>query len=204
MSDKSWRGLEEAWERVKWARSQHYESGVAAAEAMGMKDGTYRGYERGPDASKFMRLDYFYARQFGRAFKVRWEWLLEGTGEPWLTPPPDEDDSGESDIIDVAPGPPNKLREWREHAGLTVEQLARKSGISLQTIRALETGEVDLSTKHTLRLAPALNTTGGNLIDRDPRDVEDSLFHAVKDVPVDKRKQALAILKTFRTPNKRR
>jgi transcriptional regulator with XRE-family HTH domain len=203
MNEGDWRGLETTWERVKWARSQHYDSAAAAAEGLGMKDGTYRGYERGPEASKFMRLDYFYARQFSRAFKVRWEWLLEGTGQPWLTPPVEERhvDAAPSDGEAAAP---NKLRDWREHRGLTVADLARASGISAQTIQALETGEVDLSTKHMLKLAPALGTNSGNLVDRDPRDFDDSLFAAVKEVPLDKRKQALAILKTFRAPNKRR
>jgi transcriptional regulator with XRE-family HTH domain len=208
MTDESWRGLETTWERVKWARSEHYESAAAAAEGLGMQGGTYRGYERGPAASKFMRLDYFYARQFSRAFKVRWEWLLEGTGEPWLTRPEEDVDaeaSAEADsaLLDLEAAPPNKLRDWREHRGLTVAQLARKSGISAQTIQALETGEIDLSMKHMMKLAPALDTTSGNLADRDPRDVEDSLFAEVKKVPLDKRKQALEILKTFRPSGKR-
>ena len=77
MTDDSWQGLE-TWERVKWARSQRFETATAAAAALGMLQGTYRCYERGPDASKSMRLDYHHARRFAREFKVRWEWLLEG------------------------------------------------------------------------------------------------------------------------------
>ena len=79
MADTSWRNLE-LWDRVKWSRQRRFESAAAAAEALGMKEGTYRCYERGPDSAKFIRLDYNHAKPFAQAFKVRWEWLLEGEG----------------------------------------------------------------------------------------------------------------------------
>ena len=54
----------------------------------------------------------------------------------------------------------NKLKEAREAAGMTQEQLAQKSGISRTTISAIEndTDKVT-STKTLLALAKALNTT---------------------------------------------
>ena len=91
MADNNWRNLE-LWERVKWARSRRFESAAAAAEALGMKEGTYRCYERGPDSAKFIPLEYNHAKVFAREFKVRWEWLLDGIGEPWLTKPSDEEE----------------------------------------------------------------------------------------------------------------
>jgi transcriptional regulator with XRE-family HTH domain len=195
MTDDSWRGLE-TWERVKWARSQRFESATAAAEALGMLQGTYRCYERGPDASKSMRLDYHYARRFAREFKVRWEWLLEGLGEPWLTAP-------SPPAAETAPRR-HRLRDWREHRGLTVAQLARKTGLGAQTIAALEAGETDLSDKLLYQLADALDTTAGRILDVDPGDPAVELFEAAAAVPKERRAQALEILKTFRASPKPR
>src|SRR5271156_825744 len=87
MADESWRGLE-VWERVKWSRRRVFGSAAAAAAAFDMRDGTYRCYERGPESAKYISLDFRHARRFAQVFKVRWEWLLDGVGEPWLTPPP--------------------------------------------------------------------------------------------------------------------
>jgi len=47
-----------------------------------MKEGTYRAYERPPDASKATRLDYEAARDFARKFGVSWAWLLNDVGSP--------------------------------------------------------------------------------------------------------------------------
>src|ERR1700733_9426313 len=84
MANNSWKNLELP-DRVKWARSRRFESAVAAAKALGMEPGTYRCYERGPGSAKFIRLDYDHAKLFAREFNVRWEWLLDDLGEPWLT-----------------------------------------------------------------------------------------------------------------------
>ena len=83
MADNSWRNLE-VWERVKWARSRHFDSASAAAEALGMKEGTYRCYERGPGSAKYIPLEYKHARSFARDFKVRWEGLLDGVEKRWI------------------------------------------------------------------------------------------------------------------------
>lgn len=86
MSDEGWRGLEEGWERLRWARARKFETALAAAESMGMNADTYRAYERAPDTSKHTQLDHTSARRFATKFKVRWEWLLVGDseGRPWL------------------------------------------------------------------------------------------------------------------------
>jgi len=191
MADNSWKNLE-LWDRVKWARSRRFPSAVAAAAVFGMKDGTYRCYERGPGSAKFIPLEYKHAKQFAREFKVRWEWLLDGAGEPWLSKrdaEPEEEDEGE---------PPNHIREWREHASLSVAELAKKSGLGVQTINALESGEMDTSGKLLRALADALGTTQGNLLDHDPSDVDPTIFQTVKAIPKERRVQALEILKTFR------
>jgi|HubBroStandDraft_5_1064220.scaffolds.fasta_scaffold86624_2 transcriptional regulator with XRE-family HTH domain len=191
MADNSWKNLE-LWDRVKWARSRRFPSAVAAAAAFGMKDGTYRCYERGPGSAKFIPLEYKHAKQFAREFKVRWEWLLDGTGEPWLSKQDAEpEEEGERE-------PPNHIREWREHAGLSVAELAKKSGLGVQTINALESGEMDTSGKLLRALADAIGTTQGNLLDHNPEDVDPTIFQTVKAIPKERRVQALEILKTFR------
>jgi transcriptional regulator with XRE-family HTH domain len=191
MRDESWRDLE-LWERVKWARAQRFDSAAAAAEALGMKEGTYRCYERGPDSAKFIRLEYKHARRFAREFKVRWEWLLDGVGEPWLTPAHDEEPG------ETAGKAPNNLRAWREYRGFTIAQLAKTSGLGVQTIADLESGAAEISAKLLGALAPALSTSPGFLLDLDPNETDPTVFEAFRSIPKERRAQALEILKTFR------
>jgi transcriptional regulator with XRE-family HTH domain len=190
MADNNWRNLE-LWERVKWARSRRFESAAAAAEALSMKEGTYRCYERGPDSAKFIPLEYNHAKVFAREFKVRWEWLLDGIGEPWLTKPSEEEEV-------ATEGPGANLRKWREYRGLSVAELAKKAGTSAQVISDLESGAAELSDKWRDKLATALGTKPGFLLDLDPNDIDPSFLDAFRAVPKEHRGQALAILKTFR------
>jgi len=192
MADTSWRNLE-LWERVKWARAKRFDSAAAAAETLGMKEGTYRCYERGPDSAKFIPLDYKHARNFAREFKVRWEWLLDGIGEPWLTRVKEEAEEDQA---------PNNLRVWREFRGMTVGDLAKRAGTSAQTITDLETGAVELSPKWLRNLAPALGTTAGFLLDLNPYEHDPDVFDAAYAIPKEHQAQALEILKTFR-PHRR-
>jgi transcriptional regulator with XRE-family HTH domain len=164
-----------------------------------MKDGTYRCYERGPGSAKFIALEYKHAREFAQVFKVRWEWLLDGLGEPWLTErDAEEGEEGEEE----EEREPNHLQAWRVYRGLTVAQLSKKSGISPQTITGIESGEMDPSTKLMSKLADALDATLGYLLDHLPEDADPNIFNAVKAIPKERRSQALEILKTFRPYNK--
>lgn len=72
-------GLETAAARLAWARKRHgqYRSGSAAARAFGWVISTYLGHENG---DRIPSIDM--ARRYARAYRVRWEWLLEGEGEP--------------------------------------------------------------------------------------------------------------------------
>jgi transcriptional regulator with XRE-family HTH domain len=193
MADSSWRNLE-LWERVKWARSRRFDSATAAARALGMLEGTYRCYERGPDSAKFIPLEYKHAKLFAREFKVRWEWLLDGLGDPWLTKPADE----EADADEPATGPGSNLKAWREYRGLTRAELAKQAGTSAQVIADLETGAAELSQKQLYALAPALGTEAGFLLSLDPNKVDPAFIDTFSEIPKDQRAQALAILKTFK------
>jgi transcriptional regulator with XRE-family HTH domain len=196
MADSSWRNLE-LWERVKWARGRRFESASAAAAALGMKEGTYRCYERGPESAKFIPLEYKHAQQFAKEFKVRWQWLLDGLGEPWLTKS-DAERAGSAEEAAAAVGPGANLRTWREFRNLSQAELAKKAGTSTQVIADLESGAAELSDKWWDKLAPALDTKPGFLRDLDPNDVDPSILDAFRAIPKEQRAQALQILKTFR------
>jgi transcriptional regulator with XRE-family HTH domain len=196
MADTSWEDLE-TWDRVKWARSRHYRSAIDAAVALGMKDGTYRCYERGPGSAKFITLDYKHAQKFARLFKVRWEWLLDGVGRPLLTE--DEEPEREEDGK-----PANYIRAWREYRGLNVAELAKKAKLGVQTINSLESGEMDTSGKLLNQIADALDTTPGRLLDADPDNVDPEALETFEAIPKERRGQALEILKTFRRYNRLR
>ncbi|HYC66671.1 helix-turn-helix transcriptional regulator [Brevundimonas sp.] len=82
--DTGWEYLAEAHERLRWARLRAgYATAKAASESLGMKKDTYSAYEREPGKSKVTGLDHQRAIQFGRKFKVSWEWLLLGIGSPF-------------------------------------------------------------------------------------------------------------------------
>jgi transcriptional regulator with XRE-family HTH domain len=61
---------------------------------------------------------------------------------------------------------PETLKRLRSEAGLTQQQLAERSGLSIASLMALEQGRSDNPRLDTLRkLAAALNCTVGKLVD---------------------------------------
>lgn len=93
----------------------------------------------------------------------------------------------------------NHLRAWREFRRMTQEELAAKVGTAGNVIGLLESGERGLSHKWLLKLAPALHTSPGHLLDYDPNDIDRMFIEAALEVPREKRDQAFEILKTFKT-----
>jgi transcriptional regulator with XRE-family HTH domain len=73
-------------------------------------------------------------------------------------------------------GGPNNLRAWREHRRMSQEELAEKIGTTAGMISHLETGERGLSAKWLRRLAAALNTTPGHVLDLDLRNMDAEVF----------------------------
>ncbi len=104
-------------------------------------------------------------------------------------------DSGEKN------GGPNYLRAWRMKAGLSQAELAAKVGTNSNMIQYLETGERGLSAKWLRRLAPALDTQPGMLLDADP-DALDFELHDLWTAKLDRSQQrqlkaiAQALVKT--------
>ena len=91
----------------------------------------------------------------------------------------------------------NKLRLWREFRQMTQEQLAEEIGTTAAVISLLESGKRRLSLKWLLKLAPALRTTPGFLIDHNPEDLPTEVLEVWADIPEQQQEQAIAILKTF-------
>ena len=92
-----------------------------------------------------------------------------------------------------------------EYRGLTVGDLAKKAGTTAQIITDLETGAAELSDKWLRRLAPALSTRAGLLLDvAEPTDANADILEVVEAIPKERRGQALEILRTFRTYNRLR
>ncbi len=64
--------------RLRWARSRAgFEKATEAARSSEWVISTYLGHENG-DRNPSRET----AKKYARAFKVRWEWLLEGEGDP--------------------------------------------------------------------------------------------------------------------------
>ena len=65
--------------RLRWARTQHgkYYTPTEAARAFGWPVSTYLGHENGDRQPSRLT-----ARRYAKAYGVRWEWLLEGEGQP--------------------------------------------------------------------------------------------------------------------------
>ena len=73
-------------------------------------------------------------------------------------------------------GGPNFLRQWRTFKKLSQAELAEAVGTNPNMIQYLETGERGLSAKWLRRLAPALGTTPGMLLDHDPSELDSDIL----------------------------
>lgn len=94
--------------------------------------------------------------------------------------------------------PRNHLRAWREYRRMTQTHLAEAIGTKGSVISLLESGDRRLSDKWLRRLAPALQTTPGHLLDHDPEDMPTDLLEIWAAIPEDRRAQAIQVLNTFR------
>lgn len=109
--------METIADRLRWARKrQGYETPTDAARTRGWTVSTYLGHENG-DRNPSRPT----AQKYAKAFRVRWEWLLEGQGAPHAidAPVPIVGYVGaggaveflpENQILDEAPRPPEATR----------------------------------------------------------------------------------------------
>lgn len=73
-------------------------------------------------------------------------------------------------------GGPNFLKEWRAFRHLSQLELAKRVGTTQHMIAYLESGERGLSAKWLRKLAPALDTTPGMLLDHDPNALDSDII----------------------------
>jgi transcriptional regulator with XRE-family HTH domain len=73
-------------------------------------------------------------------------------------------------------GGPNHVKAWRSFRGMTLAQLAEHVGTNANMIGYLEAGDRGLSAKWLRKLAAALDTTPGLLLDHDPNTLNDDLI----------------------------
>lgn len=76
-------------------------------------------------------------------------------------------------------------------------ELADAIGTSHQVIGYLERGRTQLSAKWLRKLAPALKTTPGMLLDHDPRDLDRDLLEIWTDATDTERRQITDIAETL-------
>jgi transcriptional regulator with XRE-family HTH domain len=101
------------------------------------------------------------------------------------------------------------LAAWRDFRQLTLAQLATLSGSSPGAISDLETGHLKKDGKPAARfnrdsverMAKALDTSAGHLIDVNPFDIDQDALELLAKVPQADRERVLQILRTFVTPD---
>jgi transcriptional regulator with XRE-family HTH domain len=91
----------------------------------------------------------------------------------------------------------NHLQAWREYRLMSREQLADKVGTTGAVIWHLEQGERALSAKWLRRLAPALGTQPGYLLDNEPNELALEMMDLWANVPDDQRLQVRRVIETF-------
>jgi transcriptional regulator with XRE-family HTH domain len=97
--------------------------------------------------------------------------------------------------------PANNLRAWREYRQLTQDELAALIGTNGSVISLLESGTRGLSLKWLQKLAPALKTKPGILLDHDPNDLDTAILEIWANVPDNLRPLARENLATFAKKN---
>ncbi len=100
------------------------------------------------------------------------------------------------DEADVAAG--NNLRAWRQYREMTQAELAEAVNTTASVIAMIEGGKRQLSPKWLRRLAPALGTRPGWLLEYDPFKLPTDLLRDWDDIPESNREQALKVLSTFK------
>lgn len=87
---------------------------------------------------------------------------------------------------------------------MSQEELAKAIGSTHQVIGYLERGRTQLSAKWLRKLAPALKTTPGLMLDHDPNDLSEDMIELWTGATDDQRRQLTEIGKTIlRTANGR-
>ena len=101
-----------------------------------------------------------------------------------------------SSMIETKNGGPNYLRDWRDYRKLTQDDLAAAVGTTNSVISMLESGDRQLSAKWLRKLAPALGTTPGFLLDHNPYDLPNDILDIWNRAAPEEQKQIRALAET--------
>ena len=95
------------------------------------------------------------------------------------------------------------FKAWRKHRGLTQEQAAAACNLARAYLSELETGRKRHNEDILIALAHAYDCEPWQLLGQDPGDAESSgnVIDIWEHIPASRRKQALAVLKTFTDKN---
>lgn len=91
----------------------------------------------------------------------------------------------------------NYLKEWRVYRGMSQDELAAKIDTTKAVISLLENEKRPLSSKWLRRLAEALDTQPGYILDHDPNEINSDIFDIWSRIDKIDREQAARILSTF-------
>ena len=95
----------------------------------------------------------------------------------------------------------NYLRQWRKKARLTQEELAEKVGTTKAVISLLESEGRPLSAKWLRKLAEALNTTPGRILDVNPDEANADVLDIWDHIRAKDRPTAVRILRSLTGTN---
>lgn len=93
--------------------------------------------------------------------------------------------------------PRNQIKAWRDFRGLTLEELALKTSLSIATLSDVENRKQDVTGKTLLDIARALGTTPGALLDAHPVKGE-PWWETFADLSEGERTRATAIVRIMR------
>jgi len=99
------------------------------------------------------------------------------------------------------------LKEWREHRGMTQQQLADATGRTKGYISNIERGENRYNEDLLEELAAALECESWELLGKDPSKpakADSSLALLWEHVPEDNKPQVMEIVKTFAKPQRKK
>lgn len=91
----------------------------------------------------------------------------------------------------------NYLRAWREFRKMKQEELAEKVGTTKAVISLLENEKRPLSSKWLRKLAEALETQPGHILDHDPNELPSDVFDIWSRIAERDREQAARVLRSF-------
>lgn len=100
-------------------------------------------------------------------------------------------------VEDDKNGGPNNLAAWRVFREMTQTELANAVGTTPHQIHYLESGDRALSAKWLRKLAPALGTTPGHLLDHDPHGLPTDIVEMWLTATPQQRRQIFDITKTL-------